>query len=216
MTLPRDFKESRRKPAVGISMEQRTAHPVDEKDLVRRLKQNQQWACNVLVGLYQERLLKLAWGITLEMEESREIVQDVFFTAIKKIDTFREESGLWTWLRKMTVNACLNWKRKWKRRFRWHHTPIETQTMIPAQGNETRELTPEILLQEKQEQRAVADAVARLPEDVRTAFVLCTFEGLSYQEIAQLLGIKKGTVSSRVFRARQMICQSVKNGSKDP
>ena len=105
----------------------------------------------------------------------------------------------------MTVNACLNWKRKWKRRFRWHHTPIKTQTIIPARGSETQEDTPEILLQEKQEQKAVADAVARVPDDVRTAFVLCTFEGLSYQEIAQVLEIKKGTVSSRVFRARQIV-----------
>jgi len=210
MTLPRDSKESKKEPAPGSPPEQRTAHPVDEEDLIRRLKQGQQWSCNVLVDLYQERLLKLAWGITLDKEESREIVQDVFFTAIKKIDTFRGESGLWTWLRKMTVNACLNWKRKWKRRFRWHHTPIETQTIIPARGSGPQEDTPETLLQEKQEQKAVTDAVARLPEDVRTAFVLCTFEGLSYQEIAQVLGIKKGTVSSRVFRARQIISRAVK------
>lgn len=210
MTLPWDTKELRRESAAGSPLEKRTAHPVDEEDLIRRLKQGQQWACNVLVDLYQERLLKLAWGITLDQEESREIVQDVLFTAIKKIDTFRGESGLWAWLRKMTINAGLNWKRKWKRRFRWHHTPIETQTMIPAQGNEARRATPETLLQEKQEQKAVADAVARLPENVRTAFVLCTFEGLSYQEIAQVLGIKQGTVSSRVFRARQIISGSMK------
>jgi len=188
---------------------------VNEEDLIRRLKQGQQWSCNVLVNLYQDRLLKLAWGITLDKEESMEIVQGVFFTAIKKIDTFRGESGLWAWLRKMTVNACLNWKRKWKRRFRWHHIPIETQTMIPAQNSETRVITPETLLQEKQNQRAVADAVARLPEDVRTAFVLCTFEGLSYQEIGQILGIKKGTVSSRVFRARQMISRALEKALGD-
>ena len=215
MTLPRDSKESKKGPAPGSPSKERTAHPVDEEDLIRRLKQGQQWSCNVLVDLYQDRLLKLAWGITLDKEESREIVQDVFFTAIKKIDTFRGESGLWTWLRKMTVNACLNWKRKWKRRFRWHHTPIETQTIISTRGSETQEDTPETLLQEKQEQKAVADAVARLPEDVRTAFVLCTFEGLSYQEIAQVLGIKKGTVSSRVFRARQIISRSVEKALKD-
>lgn len=209
MTLPQDSKESKKEPATRSLPKQRTAHPVDEEELIRRLKQGQQWACNVLVDLYQERLLKLAWGITLDKEESREIVQDVFFTAIKKIDTFRGESGLWAWLRKMTVNACLNWKRKWKRRFRWHHTTIETQTIIPTQGSKKQENTPENLLQIKQKQMAVADAVARLPEDVRTAFVLCTFERLSYQEIAQVLGIKKGTVSSRIFRARQIISRSV-------
>ena len=207
--LPRDSNQPKNEPAADSSPEQRPEHPVDEEDLIRRLKQGQQWSCNVLVAMYQERLLKLAWGITLDREESMEIVQDVLFTAIKKIDTFREESGLWTWLRKMTINACLNWKRKWKRRFRWHHTPLEPQTMIAAQDTQTQENTPESLLQEKEKKRAVADAVARLPEDVRTAFVLCAFEGLSYQEIAQILGIKKGTVSSRIFRARQIISRSM-------
>ena len=209
MTLPRDSKRAKNEPAADSSPTHRPEHPVDEEDLIRRLKQGQQWSCNVLVALYQERLLKLAWGITLDREESMEIVQDVLFTAIKKIDTFREESGLWTWLRKITINACLNWKRKWKRRFRWHHTPLEPQTMIAAKDTQTQENTPESLLQEKEKKRAVADAVARLPEDVRTAFVLCAFEGLSYQEIAQILGIKKGTVSSRVFRARQIISSSM-------
>nr|WP_319395990.1 sigma-70 family RNA polymerase sigma factor [uncultured Desulfobacter sp.] len=209
MTLPRDSNQPKKGPAADSSPEQRPVHPVDEKDLIHRLKQGQQWSRTVLVDLYQERLLKLAWGITLDREESMEIVQDVFFTAIKKIDTFRGESGLWTWLRKMTINACLNWKRKWKRRFRWHHTPLDTQIMIAAQNNEGQENTPESLLQEKQNKTAVADAVARLPEDVRTAFVLCAFEGLSYQEIAQILKIKKGTVSSRVFRARQIISRTM-------
>ncbi len=52
---------------------------MDEEDLIRRLKQGQQWSCNVLVALFQERLLKRAWGITLDREESMEIVQDVLF-----------------------------------------------------------------------------------------------------------------------------------------
>lgn len=81
--------------------------------------------------------------------------------------------------------------------------------MIADQDTEKQENTPESLLQEKQKKRAVSDAVARLPEDVRVAFVLCAFEGLSYQEIAQILGIKKGTVSSRVFRARQIISRTM-------
>lgn len=207
--MPQNAKESKKDLVAKSPPEKKPLPPVDEEDLIRRLKQGQQWACNILVELYQERLLKLAWGITLDKEESREIVQDVFFTAIKKIDTFRGESSLWAWLRKITVNACLNWKRKWKRRFRWHHTPIETEAMIPTQADRTQEDTPETLLQEKQAHKAVADAVARLPDDVRTAFVLCSFEGLSYQEVAQILGIKKGTVSSRVFRARQIISRSI-------
>jgi len=94
---------------------------IDEPDLVKRLKKGQPWAFNILVARYQSRLLKIAYGITLDREDSLEIVQDVFISAFKNIQTFRQEASLATWLRKITINQCLNWKRKWKRRFKWSH-----------------------------------------------------------------------------------------------
>jgi len=106
----------------------RETTPLDEADLVRRLRQGQEWAYNTLIYAYQDRLLKIAYGITLDHEESREIVQDVFVSAITKISKFRGEHGLGPWLRRITINNCLNWKKKWKRRFRWHHTSLEPDT----------------------------------------------------------------------------------------
>ena len=94
---------------------------INEQDLVERLKKGQQWAFNVLVNQYQDRLLKIAYGITLDREDSLEIVQDVFVSVYKNIQSFRQDSSLATWLRKITINQCLNWKRKWKRRFKWNH-----------------------------------------------------------------------------------------------
>lgn len=177
----------------------------DEADLVRRLKEGQQWACNTLVSTYQDRLIKIAYGITLDHEESREIVQDVFVSAITKISDFRGEHGLGPWLRKITLNACLNWKRKWKRRFRWHHTSLEPDTEFLVYDEAAGRQTPETRLREKQDETALAEAVGKLPESIRVVFVLNTLEGLSYKEISAILEIKEGTVSSRLFRARKMI-----------
>ncbi|WDP93205.1 MAG: sigma-70 family RNA polymerase sigma factor [Desulfobacter sp.] len=178
---------------------------MDEAALVERLKLGQDWACDRLVRLYQERLLKIAYGITLDHEESREIVQDVFVNAVTNIAQFRGDRGLGPWLRKITINACLNWKRKWKRRFRWHHTSLEPDTEFLVYDRACQGSTPETKLREKQEERALDRAVGKLPEKIRTVFVLKTVEGLSYKEISRLLGIKEGTVSSRLFRAKKMI-----------
>jgi len=104
-----------------------TSADIDEQDLVERLKKGQQWAFDVLVNRYQDRLLKIAYGITLNREDSLEIVQDVFISVFKNITTFRQDASLATWLRKITINQCLNWKRKWKRRFKWSHDSIESE-----------------------------------------------------------------------------------------
>lgn len=178
---------------------------LDEQDLVRRLQLGQEWACNTLVCQYQDRLLKIAYGITLDHEESREIVQDVFVSAITRISRLRESASLGSWLRKITVNACLNWKRKWKRRFKWGHTPLEPDTEFMVYHKACQGETPESRLREKEQEKALATAVGRLPEKIRVVFVLNTLEGLSYKQISHTLGIKEGTVSSRLYRARKMI-----------
>ncbi len=187
---------------------------LDEKALIERLRQGQQWAYDTLVNSFQDRLLKIAYGITLDHEESREIVQDAFVSAINNISGFRGDAGLGTWLRKITVNHCLNWKRKWKRRFKWHHTSLEPDTEFLTFDEAQQGETPETRLREKQEELSLAEAVQALPEIIRVVFVLNTMEGMSYQEISEELGIKEGTVSSRLYRARQMIIESLTEKTK--
>ena len=173
---------------------------IDEQDLVERLQKGQQWAFNILVNTYQNRLLKIAYGITLDREDSMEIVQDVFISVFKNIRTFRQESSLATWLRKITINHCLNWKRKWKRRFKWDHKSIDSENsknLFKENNN------PEMLYREKQSEKNIMTAIKKLPEKIRLVFVLNAFEGLSYEEISETLNIRKGTVSSRLHFARK-------------
>ncbi len=184
---------------------------IEENDLVLRLQQGQEWAFNILVNKYQNMLLKIAYGITLDREESLEIVQDVFVSVHKNIKTFRQEAGLSGWLRKITINSCLNWKRKWKRRFRWDHQSIEPQNeneLLRAKKNGNN---PETLYREKQIEQHVMENIKKLPEKIRAVFVLNTLEGLSYDEIAQHMNIKRGTVSSRLHHARKILLESIKD-----
>ena len=177
----------------------------DEDALVARLKKGQQAAYRVLVRRYQERLFNIAYGVTLDREESLEIVQDVFFKVHGNIHTFKGESKLSTWLRSITLNQCRNWRRRWKRRFRWHHEPLEKEGGgdNPELGTDTE--SPEALYEKKELGKLLHEGLKTLPEDARAVFMLKELEGLSYDEIARLLEIKKGTVSSRIFYARQRL-----------
>lgn len=88
--------------------------------------------------------------------------------------------------------------------------PLEPDTEFIVYDRASQGHTPETELREKQEEQALARAVKNLPEKIRSVFVLNTLEGLSYREIALTLGIKEGTVSSRLFRARKMILEELK------
>ncbi|MEX1312913.1 MAG: sigma-70 family RNA polymerase sigma factor [Desulfotignum sp.] len=178
---------------------------MDEQTLVEQLRKGDRKAFALLVNTFQKRLLKVAYGITLDPEESREIVQEVFITVFRQIHSFRQDAALYTWLRKMTVNHCLNWKRRWKRRFRWHHDPITLENDPGLSPENTQMETPETLMQKKQFRDRLLDAVKHLPEKTRTVFVLYVLEGLSYEEIADFLQVRKGTVASRLYHARKLV-----------
>ncbi len=182
----------------------------DETRLTSLLKQGDEGAFPLLVEQYQGRLFGVAYGITLEREESLDIVQEVFLKVWQNIHTFREESTLSTWLRRITVNECLNWQRRWKRRFRWRHQPLERDDAGDYPELGTDDGNPETLYQKKELEKLLWEKLGELPEDARTVFVLKEMEGLSYDEIAQTLSIKRGTVSSRLFYARKRLKKLLK------
>ncbi len=188
---------------------QEKADSITEKDLVERLKKRQQWAFNHLVSSYQGRLFKLAYGITLSREDSLEVVQDAFISVFNNIHSFRQDSSLYTWMRTITIHHCLNWKRKWKRRFKWNHRPLEDESDVEPFEENTHINDPEILFREKQLENNLMKAIRNLPEKTRLVVVLNVIEGLSYEEIAQTLNIKKGTVSSRLHLARISLMDSL-------
>ncbi len=185
------------KPPAGLDL--------DEKHLIQELKLGREGAFRVLVDRYQRRLLKVAYGIVLEEQESLEIVQDVFVTVYRHIDGFREDSRLFTWLVTITINLSLNWKRRWKRRFRWSHSSFEAHDVPPVRAPGNRIETPETLYRDREFEAGIMAAVEKLPEKPRVVFVLKTLEELSYGEIAQVLDIKIGTVKSRLFQARKLL-----------
>ncbi len=182
----------------------------DESKLVSLLKKREEEAFSVLIRRYQEKIFGIAYGITLDREESLDIVQDAFLKVFEKIHTFREESRLSTWIYRITVNLCLNWKRRWKRRFRWHHESIEGEETSKKADIAKDGQHPDTLYEKKELEQIFWQSLKELPESARAVFVLREVEGLSYDKIAETLKIGKGTVSSRLFYARKKLKSSLR------
>jgi RNA polymerase sigma-70 factor (ECF subfamily) len=183
----------------------------DEKELISDLKRGKESAYRSLVHQFQERLIHIAYGITLDREDSMDIVQEVFLKVYTSIHTFKEDSLLYAWLRRITINQSLNWKRRWKRRFRWHHQSLEKKEIYDSVNQQAESNHPEISYISKEQKKILEKGLNSLPENDRTALMLKELEGLSYDEIARMLDIKKGTVSSRIFYARKKLKKNLSN-----
>lgn len=178
---------------------------VHDEELILRLQRGDEWAFQLLVRRFRKKIYSIAFGITLDAEESRDIVQDVFLQVYRSIVDFRGDASLATWLHRITVNLSLNWKRRWARRLRWLH-----RSSTPAAGEAEEEPasehpTPEHRLVDAQTRQLIDGALKQLTPQARTVFVLREIEGLTYEEIAYATGIKLGTVRSRLFHARQQL-----------
>lgn len=182
---------------------------MDEDRLVSLLRQGQDDAFRILIKRYQARLLNLAYGITLDREESQEIVQEVFLKVFQKIKEFRGQSSLSTWLHRITINQCLNWRRKWKRRAKWQHRSLEAEDADHLEELGSEDSGPEEIYRDAEFQRIFTEKLRSLPDDARAVFTLKELEGLSYDEIAEVMKIKRGTVSSRLFYARKKLKESL-------
>ena len=176
-----------------------------EDRLISLLKQGDEEAFRVLIRRYQNKVFSVAYGITLDKEESLEILQEVVLKVYMNIRTFREEARLSTWLHRITINQCRNWQRKWRRKFGLHHhLPARDDAADnPEMGSD--EDNPDTLYEKMELGKIFRKCLRDLPEKNRTVFVLKEVEGLSYEEIARILKIKQGTVSSRLFYARKKL-----------
>ncbi|MBC2712767.1 MAG: sigma-70 family RNA polymerase sigma factor [Desulfosarcina sp.] len=176
-----------------------------DEELVFQLQRGDEWAFQLLVRRFRKKIFSIAFGITLNVEESQDIVQEVFLQVYRTIGNFRGDASLSTWLHRITVNRCLNWKRRWVRRFKWPHVSTDSTDGQPAAEPESDLPTPETRVVSAQTRQQIDNALKMLPDQARTVFVFRELDGLSYEEIADATGIKLGTVRSRLFHARRRL-----------
>ncbi len=169
------------------------------------MQRGDEWAFQLMVRRFRKKIFSIAFGITLDAAESQDIMQEVFLQVHRTIGDFRGDASLSTWLRRITINRSLNWKRRWARRFKWLHVSTDStdgRATAEPQGDSP---SPEAQVANMQTRQQIDDALKMLPDQARTVFVLRELEGLSYEEIADNIGIKLGTVRSRLFHARKRL-----------
>lgn len=172
--------------------------------LVEKVQQGDKKAFNLLVARYQNKIAGLLTRY-ISPNDIPDVAQESFIKAYRSIDSFRGDSAFYTWLYRIAVNTAKNYLMSQGRR-----PPSEDILAEDAEsyevGTQLRDVdTPENQMLSKELERVVFDAIHNLPEDLKTAITLRELEGLSYEEIAEIMDCPVGTVRSRIFRAREIV-----------
>lgn len=175
-------------------------------DVVRQVLSGDADAFEVLVSRYQEKVYGLVWGMVRDLGHAEDLVQDVFVKAFRKLGDFEQKSRFYTWLYRIAVNRTLDFL---KGRGRTRIASLdELPQAEPAVG--AVETDPAAPLLEREFVEKMEEALAAIPEKFREILVLREVQGLSYEEIAETLQCSKGTVESRLFRARARLKEKLK------
>ncbi len=183
---------------------------VDQK-LVERAQRGDKQAFDLLVSKYQRKLARLLSRFIRDAAEVEDVTQEAFIKAYRALPTFRGDSAFYTWLYRIGINTAKNYLVAMGRR-------APTSTDVDADeaesfegGEQLRDLnTPENEMMSRQVADNVNQTLAELPEELRTAITLREIEGLSYEDIANIMNCPIGTVRSRIFRAREAIAAKLR------
>lgn len=184
----------------------------DEATLINAIRNNDNNAFNQVVKMYKQKLYQIIFIILNEnnknqsdqtLKDAEEILQDVFITLFKKINTFRQEAKLATWLYRIAINKAKNKVRKYKSMRKKQILNFKHLENIPAAG--TDHLNPENQILKKEKLNMIRQSVAKLKKNYQQIIILRYIEGMDYLCMAKTLNISLGTVKSRLFKAHKML-----------
>jgi len=186
----------------------------DQQLIERFVNDNDERAFELIVGRYMEKIYNLAYRITRDHYKSEEVLQEVYITLIKKLHTFRGESKFSSWLYRVTANASymlLRAERKYE-----HDLSLEDYVPYDSKGTLMGRIhhkdwssRPDIVIYIKEALQILEKAIDELPEVYRVVFYLRDIEGLSNEEVSQVLEISVPAAKSRIHRARLYIRDKV-------
>lgn len=182
-----------------------------DQQLVERAQRGEKQAFGLLVSKYERKLARLLSRFIRDAAEVEDVTQEAFIKAYRALPTFRGDSAFYTWLYRIGINTAKNYLVAMGRR-----APTTTDIDAEdAEGFQDREQlrdlnTPENELISRQVADNVNQTLAELPEELRTAITLREIEGLTYEDIANIMNCPIGTVRSRIFRAREAIAAKLR------
>lgn len=176
-----------------------------DEQLVERVKRGDKRAYDLLVLKYQQQIVGLVGRYMRDQDEIQDVVQEAFIKAYLALTRFRGDSKFYTWLYRIAINTAKNHLVSRSRRPPSTDIDIEDGEFQDSSGILSDIQNPENTLATQQLEAVVYKAIDDLAEDLKVAITLREFEGLSYDEIAEVMDCPVGTVRSRIFRAREAI-----------
>ena len=173
-----------------------------EKSLINLVKKGDKKAYEVLVLQYQDRLVFSVYKFLKDYELAQDIAQEAFVKAFKNIEKFRGDSSFYTWIYRIAINTAKNFLSTKSRKSEIYDDEImELKLSESAVTSEN----PENILEAEELRSLMMDAIQGLPDDIRTTLSLREFDGLSYEEIAEVQNCPIGTVRSRIHKGREIL-----------
>ncbi len=181
-----------------------------DQQLVDRVFKGDKHAFDLLVLRYQHRILGLIGRFIRDPAEVEDVAQEAFIKAYRALPKFRGDSAFYTWLYRIAINTAKNYMVARGRRPPATDIDVEDAEFLEGNSLLTDIGTPEANQEKEDLQRVINEAIEDLPEDLRTAFTLREFSGLSYEEITEIMDCPVGTVRSRIFRAREALDKKIR------
>ncbi len=180
-----------------------------DQQLVERVQAGDKQAFNLLVLKYQHKIAGLVSRFIHDADEVQDVTQEAFIKAYKALANFRGDSQFYTWLYRIAINTAKNYLVARKRRPPGSDVDVADAMHFDDAVLLKDNATPERNIMTEQLQEVVNSSIKELPEDLRSALTLREFDGLSYEEIADVMNCPVGTVRSRIFRAREAIDKEI-------
>jgi RNA polymerase sigma-70 factor (ECF subfamily) len=180
-----------------------------DKELVRRVQQGDRRAFDLLFARYQHKILNLVGRYLRDAQDVEDVTQEAFIKAFRALPRFRGDSAFYTWLYRIAINTAKNHLVARSRRPPGTDVDVEDAQFMDGADMLRESENPESALARDELSQAIDEAIGRLPDDLRSAVTLREFDGLSYEQIAEIMECPVGTVRSRIFRARESIDQHI-------
>ena len=185
--------------------------PQSDQQLIERVQKGDNRAFDLLVLKYQHKIFGLISRYIRDHDEMKDVAQEAFIKAFRALPKFRGDSAFYTWLYRIAINTAKNYLVARNRRPPATDIAVEDAEYYDAAASLREIENPENSLYGKELKAVVEKAMKALPEDLRSAVTLREFDGLSYEDIADVMECPVGTVRSRIFRARESIDKQVRS-----
>ncbi len=181
----------------------------NDNAIIERVKRGDKQAFNLLISRYQYKILRLVSRYIKDPVEQEDVTQEVFIKSYRAISNFRGDSEFYTWLYRIAVNTAKNHIVAVNRRPPGQDVDVDELTYSRESYHLTEYETPDVIMQNDELVEGIRKAINELPTELREAITLRELEGLSYEDIADVMDCPIGTVRSRIFRARATITAAI-------